>query len=56
MQKSRGAVKVETTSIRPQGAISTVPGDGGVKEDKAKMKFDRSAAHFTDPAKAKMGG
>lgn len=55
MAASRGSEPMEVKGMRRQGPIATVPGDGGVKEDMGVRKEERSAAKFTDPAKAKFG-
>lgn len=54
---SRGPEKVTVTRTRRQGTVSTVPGDGGVKEDAmARKTYDRSAAAYTKPQSEHFGG
>jgi hypothetical protein len=52
-----GPEKVTTGRLRATGPTSTVPGEGGVREDPLHRKtFDRSAAAYTGPAVDKYGG
>lgn len=57
---SRGSENIAVTSTKREGPTSTVPGDGGVKNDmgvrNAPGVGERSAAHYTEPASRKMGG
>lgn len=57
---SRGRESVMVENMKREGPTSTVPGEGGVKNDAgvrgAPGSGERSAAHFTEPATRKMGG
>lgn len=56
MVASRGKEEVKVSNLRPVTGVSTVPGDGGVENEPKSREEGRSAAHFTAPATAKMGG
>lgn len=55
---ARGKESVKVSGLRRQGSVSTVPGDGGVKNDEPAREAGEgnSAAEFTKPAQQKMGG
>lgn len=54
---SRGEEKIVVQGMKNGNAPSMrVPGDGKVMEDMPSRREGRSAAHYTEPAKSKMGG
>ena len=54
---SRGEEKITVTGLKNGNNPSMkVPGEGRVKEDMPARQEGRSAARYTEPARAKMGG